>query len=395
LQGEPGALATGVFARRRFLQSLTLLARPYNDPMPRVDEQFLLSLLQACAARAPEPLYPVRFSSEQNIDRDALDQAFDELRRRGLVKLTEWIKDLGQGRALTEAGTKALATKNLAPAPAEAIETRPGALDRTHAYERGEIVRRAILDSSRPYVSWTLLSINVSVFFYGALYAWHKDFGLMDYLAGAADDLHRTGSALRGLGGLCRPDVFPTHGRPQFERLITACFLHLGILHLAMNMFFLATLGGFVETMWGKTRFLTIYFVAGIVSSCVVLLLDPGERSGVVYVTVGASGPLYGVFAALIVWLAMNYQHLPEQAIQDCTRMIGVNLMLMVGVNFVGGVSWQGHLGGALGGLMTALLLHQQRFHPAFGVRLLALVAVPLVPIGFFLATLWHAGWLG
>ena len=64
----------------------------------------MLQLLQACAARAPGPLYPSRFASEHNLDRDTLDVALEELRRRGLLRLTDWVKDLGQGYALTDAG---------------------------------------------------------------------------------------------------------------------------------------------------------------------------------------------------------------------------------------------------------------------------------------------------
>ena len=42
--------------------------------------------------------------------------------------------------------------------------------------------------------------------------------------------------------------------------------------------------------------------------------------------------------------------------------------------------------------LLAALLLHLQRFHPLRAVRLLALLGVPLIPLGFFVAVLWQAG---
>src|SRR5262249_53960130 len=114
------------------------IAEPYNHRMLKGSEDFMLMLLQACADCAPEPLYPARFAQEKNLDRDQLDQGLDELRRRGLVKLTDWVRDLGQGRALTTAGEDALKTRNLAPAPVAAEKSYDPAADETGAFGRGE-----------------------------------------------------------------------------------------------------------------------------------------------------------------------------------------------------------------------------------------------------------------
>ncbi len=153
-----------------------------------------------------------------------------------------------------------------------------------------------------------------------------------------------------------------------------------------MNMYFLGTLGRQIEAMWGSVRFLVIYFVAGIVSGCMVLLLAPAG------LTAGASGCLFGIFVAMIVWFALNHHHLPQNLIQAWSRNLGINVILLVAINFIPGTSWQGHFGGAVGGLLAALLLHVQRFHPVRAVRMLALAGVPLIPIGFFVAVLWQAG---
>ena len=47
----------------------------------------------------PEPLYPARYAREKNVERSELDAGLDELRRRGLVRFTEWVRDAGQGYA--------------------------------------------------------------------------------------------------------------------------------------------------------------------------------------------------------------------------------------------------------------------------------------------------------
>src|SRR5438093_542493 len=130
-------------------------------------------------------------------------------------------------------------------------------------------------------------------------------------------------------------------------------------------------LGRQIEAMWGWARYLGIYIVAGIVGSCAVLLIDgfrqvPPLQSGM---TVGASGCLYGIFAAMIVWFSLNYQHLPDRLMQDWSRNTMINLILLIGINFIPNISWQAHFGGAVGGFLAALLLHVNRFHPARAVR--------------------------
>src|SRR5207253_12269 len=93
--------------------------------------------------------------------------------------------------------------------------------------------------------------------------------------------------------------------RPEFERIFLANFLHIGLQHLAMNMYFLVSIGGIIESMWGRWRFLTIYLVSALVSGCVVLTSDfLMERNAL---TAGASGAMFGIFASLLVWFGLNH----------------------------------------------------------------------------------------
>lgn len=361
--------------------------------MPMTDEEFLLGLLQACAACAPEPLYPAQFAREKNLDRDQLDGGLDELRRRQLVRLTDWVKGSGQGCALTEAGQRALRSRRLTAAPKPTPALQSAAEEPTGTFGRGEVVREAIFQPPTAWVTRVLLAANIGYFLFGALFAaWH---GLSadDYLAGNG---RSTNQVLIDLGALHPSLVFPPPQpgeptpRPQYERLILFCFLHIGFIHLLMNMYFLGTLGSQIEALWGSARYAAIYVVAGIVSGCVVLLDAFLQGDG--GLTAGSSGCLFGIFAAMIVWFVLNRQHLPPNVIQMWSRGLGINILLLVAINFFPGISWQGHLGGAIGGFLAALLLHVQRFHPIRAVRILALFAVPLVPLGFFLAVLWLAG---
>jgi rhomboid protease GluP len=357
--------------------------------MPTVDEEFLLHLLQACAARAPAPLYPARYAREQHLDRDALDEGLDELRRRGLIQFTEWVKDAGQGLALTEAGRQALASQRVPTARAVANDA-PALRDRALTeYERGEIVRAAVFEPTRPLVSRVLLAANLLFFAFGAFYTWNNSLDISHYLEGSSPPPDfTTNFVLPKLGALHSSLVFLPGNRPQFERIILSAFLHIGLLHLFMNMYFLFSLGPVIESMWGSLRFLAIYAIAGIVSGCVVLHFNITQHSDG---AVGASGCLFGIFVALVVWFLLNRPFLPERLIQAFKNNLATNVILLVAINFVPGISWQGHLGGAIGGLLAALLLHVQRFHPSPGIRILALAGVPIIPIGFFAAVLWEA----
>ena len=266
-------------------------------------------------------------------------------------------------------------------------------------YERGETVRAAVLSPGTPYASWTLLIVNLLFFAHGAVFVLVHDLSIVDYLKGICETENGT-PVLYELGGLYTRRTVPEGAirhvwRPQLERILLFLFLHAGALHLMMNMGFLATMAREIEAMWGWARFLTIYFVAGIVSGCVIILLSRLEqfRSEPATFTVGASGPLCGLFTAMVVWFALNYEHLPENLMQEWSTTLSITLILLLAVNFMPNVSWQGHFGGAVGGLLTALLLHAQRFSSSLPVRVLGLAAVPLIPLGFFLAVLWQAGW--
>src|SRR5215210_2800431 len=69
-------------------------------------------------------------------------------------------------------------------------------------------------------------------------------------------------------------------------RIVTAGFLHAGLLHIAFNMFALFVLGTLLEPGIGTARFLGVYFVSLLAGSFGALLLDPNET------TVGASGAI-------------------------------------------------------------------------------------------------------
>lgn len=136
-----------------------------------------------------------------------------------------------------------------------------------------------------------------------------------------------------GLAGIAVPD--------EPWRLLTAGFLHAGLLHLAFNSFFIWSFGRLLEPALGRLRFGLLYFASLFGGSLGALLLtDPST------LTVGASGAAFGLLGATIVMARLRNIAGLEQ-----------NLLFIAGINFVltftiGGISVGGHLGGFAVGLL-------------------------------------------
>lgn len=126
-------------------------------------------------------------------------------------------------------------------------------------------------------------------------------------------------------------------------RILTSAFAHSqgSLLHIAMNMYGVYICGTLLEPRLGRLRFIWLYLVSALGGSLGVLLLsDPLSA------TLGASGALSGLFLALFVVFRTN---------RSALRQMGIVLVLNAVMGFVvPGISWQGHLGGAVVGAVAA-----------------------------------------
>ncbi len=143
--------------------------------------------------------------------------------------------------------------------------------------------------------------------------------------------------------------------RGDWWRLLTAGFVHVGLLHLGMNMYFLYRAGGFLEQMWGRTRFLLIYLIAGVVgtgiglahTTGIMILKDVQPHELISGSLAGASSALCGIIAAEAVWVWLNRRYLPRSLLDGWRNNLVINVVLLVFISFVPGVSGWGHFGGA------------------------------------------------
>ena len=134
-------------------------------------------------------------------------------------------------------------------------------------------------------------------------------------------------------------------------QVFTSMFTHVEVWHIGFNMVALYFLGPMLEQVLGRARFLAVYLVSGLVGSASVLLFSAPNGQ-----TLGASGAIFGLMGALAV-LAFK---VGGQA-QSVLGWIGINLVLTFTLS---GVSWQGHLGGLVGGVVLgAAMVYAPRAH--------------------------------
>ena len=129
----------------------------------------------------------------------------------------------------------------------------------------------------------------------------------------------------------------------DYWRLLTAAFLHAGILHIAFNMYALYLFGPFVERSLGTSRFVIAYLTMAVSSSVFVYWLTAPEIA-----TIGASGAVFGLFGLALVLLIRT-----RQDVRGLLVLLAINAF----ISLQGNISWQGHLGGFVTGVVLGLAL--------------------------------------
>src|SRR5579863_356206 len=111
----------------------------------------------------------------------------------------------------------------------------------------------------------------------------------------------RTGAIIQALGfipaRLINPAAFGFSWIEVTGTLVTALFIHGGVVHLLGNMIYLWVFGGAVEDAFGHVRYLLFFIAAGIIGSLTHTLLFPGS----LVPSIGASGSIAGVLGAFLL----------------------------------------------------------------------------------------------
>jgi membrane associated rhomboid family serine protease len=255
------------------------------------------------------------------------------------------------------------------------VEALPKA--RSSSYDRWAQVRefdtRLREAGARPWITPTIVAANLLVFAATALML--KSTNLMN------------SPQIMGWGANFAP--WTLHG--QCWRLLTALFLHGNLAHVGFNMWALWNVGRMTERLYGNWAYALLYFACGLLAGLASIAWDPTRP------TLGASGAIFGIFAAYIVFAL----HPRSRAAVKVPATLWISTLVfalysLVEGFFAPGIDNAAHVGGALSGLALGMCLARpltpeaRRRFPAANLTAAALVtAVGVV------AALWQVTGLG
>lgn len=193
----------------------------------------------------------------------------------------------------------------------------------------------------------------------------------------------------------------------QWWRIVTAMFVHVGIVHLATNMWCLWNLGLLAEPLMDWYGLIAVYILTGAAGNLLSTMYNwtfpLHDGSVTIYPAgAGASGAVFGIAGALIVLLKSKRLPIPEDELKKLRKSViyfaAINLFIGISVGFGSGftgvrIDNSAHVGGFLCGLLFAAPMVPRigSPRPEFNVRVrLAIAAVVLVLVlfGFYLAQL-------
>jgi len=163
----------------------------------------------------------------------------------------------------------------------------------------------------------------------------------------------------------------------QWWRLLTCMFVHVGIIHIAFNMWVLWDAGHLVERLVGNVGFLVLYLISGLFGSIASVYWNPHV------VSAGASGAVFGVFGALIGFIMLRRDSVPSSVFvrlrSSGLAFLGYNLVFGFAIKFIDNAA---HIGGLAAGFVCGVLMS----HPldrvtgtSRAVRNLLAIAVAIV----------------
>ncbi|NOZ20479.1 MAG: rhomboid family intramembrane serine protease [Planctomycetes bacterium] len=194
--------------------------------------------------------------------------------------------------------------------------------------------RRLFRATPRAYVTKILIAANVVVF------------GLMvlrgvNIMAPTIEGLIKWGA-----------NFGPRTTDGQWWRLLSCVFVHIGILHIGVNMWALRNVGGLVERLYGNGFFLLCYLASGLIASLASVCWNP------MIVSAGASGAIFGIVGSLLAYFLRQRGSIPAAMLQSIRN----STLVFVAINLFYGFAHTGidnaaHIGGLGSGFVLGLVL--------------------------------------
>lgn len=174
------------------------------------------------------------------------------------------------------------------------------------------------------FITPILINTNILVFLIMVMFG-------VDFISPTTDQLLFWGANFR-----------PITLEGEYWRLLTNCFLHIGVFHLLMNMFALMYIGILLEPHLGKIRFLSAYLLAGILASVTSLWWHD------LTVSAGASGAIFGMYGVFLIMLTTDIFE------ENSRKALLPSIVVFVGYNLINGLNGAidnaAHIGGLIAG---------------------------------------------
>ena len=208
--------------------------------------------------------------------------------------------------------------------------------------EAADFVRRLFEATPRTWVTTALVVLNLGV--------------LAVMVASGVSPMDPDGEDLVRFGA----DFGPLTASGQWWRLLSSTFVHIGLLHVGLNMWALWQSGRLAERFFGHGAYLFLYLASGIGASVTSLLWRPTGLSA------GASGSIFGVFGGLLAVFLLHRKAIPPVLFRDLSK----STITVVAYNVLYGMSVSGidnaaHLGGLASGFVLGLCLQRPLPSPA------------------------------
>jgi len=228
--------------------------------------------------------------------------------------------------------------------------------------EMEEVEKVMKLSTGSKTVTYSLMGLNIVLFIIMIISGVH----LMEPTVGDIADW----------GGNYKP--YTISG--EWWRLITSTFIHVGIIHLLLNMYALYQAGIYLEPMLGRAMFTVAYLCTGVLAS-VCSIWWRGDES----VSAGASGAVFGLYGVFLALLSTNLipKALRNSLLQSIAIFIIYNLLYGAKSEAVDNAA---HIGGFISGLIFGYAyffsFKKPGFKPAMAIGLVAVITVAIT-IGY------------
>lgn len=183
-----------------------------------------------------------------------------------------------------------------------------------------------IFSPKKPVITYALIVLNIMVYLFMLLY----DTVDQTYFYALANDYEGIQNG-------------------QIYRLITSMFLHSDIIHIACNMYALYILGPVVERYYGKTKFLIIYMLSGILGSIFSAAFMSADT-----ISIGASGAIFGLLGS-IAYFTYYYRATLQGLLRS--QILPVILLNLALGFMIPGIDVSGHIGGLIGGILVSMAI--------------------------------------